>query len=90
MNSSVREIPLSGLKVIRGYGGGYKIHEDLPPASLIIRHNYDSNRFLQKIDFNQLRGKSHYYSRSYHSSLMYKTLTILSLHGSIFIIVDFI
>ncbi|KAM7536351.1 hypothetical protein Aperf_G00000083560 [Anoplocephala perfoliata] len=56
MNSSVREIPLSGLKVIRGYGGGYKIHEDLQPASLLIRHNYDSKRYLHKIDFTQLRA----------------------------------
>ncbi|KAM3176793.1 hypothetical protein ACTXT7_005809 [Hymenolepis weldensis] len=56
MNSSIREIPLSSLKVIRGQGVGYKIHEDLPPAALLIRHNYDSNRILHRINFNQLRA----------------------------------
>lgn len=57
MNSSIREIPLSSLKVIRGQGVGYKIHEDLPPAALLIRHNYDSTGILHRINFNQLRGK---------------------------------
>nr|CUU99306.1 hypothetical transcript [Hymenolepis microstoma] len=56
MNSSIREIPFSSLKVIRGLGGGYKIHEDLPPAALLIRHNYDSNRILYRINFSQLKA----------------------------------
>ncbi|KAL5965212.1 Epidermal growth factor receptor, partial [Taenia solium] len=42
MNSSVGEIPLSGLKVIRGLGSGYSLREGLPTASVLIRHTYDS------------------------------------------------
>eukprot|EP00108_Taenia_solium_P011124 TsM_000559000 transcript=TsM_000559000 gene=TsM_000559000 len=45
MNSSVGEIPLSGLKVIRGLGSGYSLREGLPTASVLIRHTYDSGTF---------------------------------------------
>ncbi|CUT99106.1 melanoma receptor tyrosine protein kinase [Echinococcus multilocularis] len=55
MNSSVEEIPLSGLKIIRGLGSGYSLREDLPKASLLIRHTYDSGGILRKVDLGNLR-----------------------------------
>uniref|UniRef100_A0A5K3EKH8 receptor protein-tyrosine kinase n=1 Tax=Mesocestoides corti TaxID=53468 RepID=A0A5K3EKH8_MESCO len=55
MNSSVQEIPLSGLKIIRGLGGGYNIEKDLPFASIVIRHTYSKTRFLKRIDLSGLR-----------------------------------
>ena len=58
MNSSVSKIPLSGLKVIRGLGSGYSLQENLTPASLLIRHTYDSIKVLKEIDFSNLRGNA--------------------------------
>ncbi|KAL5106215.1 hypothetical protein TcWFU_005081 [Taenia crassiceps] len=55
MNSSVEEIPLSGLKIIRGLGSGYSLREGLPAASLLIRHTYDSGKVLKKVDLGSLR-----------------------------------
>lgn len=58
MNCSVEEIPLSGLKIIRGQGSGYSIRDGLPTASLLIRHTYYSGMVLKKVDLGNLRGKS--------------------------------
>ncbi|VDM16005.1 unnamed protein product [Hydatigera taeniaeformis] len=55
MNSSVDEIPLSSLKIIRGLGSGYSLREDLPKASVLIRHTYEAGRMLKKVDLSNLR-----------------------------------
>lgn len=56
MYSNVDVIPLSSLRVIRAENGGYRVRDHLPPAALIVRKNYKSNRALKHIDFGQLKS----------------------------------
>ncbi|VDP99085.1 unnamed protein product [Trichobilharzia regenti] len=55
MHSNVNRIPLSNLRVIRANNGGYKIHDDLDPAALIIRKNYKDGETLKHVDLRNLK-----------------------------------
>ncbi|CAH8870213.1 unnamed protein product [Trichobilharzia szidati] len=56
MHSNVNRIPLSNLRVIRANNGGYKIHDDLDSAALIIRKNYKDGETLKHVDLRNLKS----------------------------------
>ncbi|XP_018654643.1 putative receptor Tyrosine Kinase [Schistosoma mansoni] len=56
MHSNVNNIPLSNLRVIRANNGGYKIHDELDFAALIIRKNYKDGETLKHVDLHNLKS----------------------------------
>ncbi|KAH8864335.1 Epidermal growth factor receptor [Schistosoma japonicum] len=58
MHSNVNTIPLSNLRVIRANNGGYKIHDELDFAALVIRKNYKDGGALNHVDLRSLKCSS--------------------------------
>ncbi|TNN10278.1 Tyrosine-protein kinase transforming protein, partial [Schistosoma japonicum] len=56
MHSNVNTIPLSNLRVIRANNGGYKIHDELDFAALVIRKNYKDGGALNHVDLRSLKS----------------------------------
>ncbi|CAH8654175.1 unnamed protein product [Heterobilharzia americana] len=56
MHSNVNRIPLSNLRVIRANNGGYKIHDELDSAAMIIRKNYKDGETLKHVDLRNLKS----------------------------------
>lgn len=57
MNSSVTNLSFKNLQIIRGDGGGYRIHRTSCPAAVVIRHNYHGRQRMKRLHLENLRSE---------------------------------